>query len=214
MTGKFEVRLVLSYGLLLLWLISGAVLVGINSGWLYRICVVALHLPQHYHVALPLLQHNFHQMIQYLQFPWQSTLQLAGYRLSPTARTHFQDVKRLVLIVEMVFLATSGWVLWATLYQRLFRQIWRLESLITKTLIIIGILVVLLIIDFQDWFIYFHRLVFRNQDWIFNPRVDPIINVLPEQYFAAACGLMLGTLVLALLGLLLIGHYQLKKARP
>ena len=38
-------------------------------------------------------------------------------------------------------------------------------------------------IDFDRLFVMFHQLVFSNDYWLFNPHLDPIINILPENFF-------------------------------
>lgn len=47
----------------------------------------------------------------------------------------------------------------------------------------LGMLLLVVMLDFNDVFIIFHELLFQNRDWIFDPRQDPVINVLPDQYF-------------------------------
>jgi integral membrane protein (TIGR01906 family) len=37
--------------------------------------------------------------------------------------------------------------------------------------------------DFNRAFVLFHELVFRNDNWIFDYRTDPVILILPEAYF-------------------------------
>ena len=48
-------------------------------------------------------------------------------------------------------------------------------------------------VDFEDFFIVFHEVLFRNDDWIFDPNLDPIINTLPSEYFLACFGIFVGT---------------------
>ena len=40
-----------------------------------------------------------------------------------------------------------------------------------------------MMMGFDRFFILFHETFFNNDDWLFNPATDPIINVLPEQFF-------------------------------
>ncbi|MDK7326346.1 lipoprotein intramolecular transacylase Lit, partial [Lactobacillus mulieris] len=35
------------------------------------------------------------------------------------------------------------------------------------------------------FFVTFHHMIFHNNNWLFNPLTDPIINVLTEGFFAA-----------------------------
>jgi len=38
-------------------------------------------------------------------------------------------------------------------------------------------------VDFNDFFIDFHKILFRNNDWLFDPSLDPIITALPDTFF-------------------------------
>ena len=38
-------------------------------------------------------------------------------------------------------------------------------------------------INFNACFIMFHKIMFSNDYWIFNPEIDPVINMLPETFF-------------------------------
>ena len=49
---------------------------------------------------------------------------------------------------------------------------------------IFSFITLLAISDFDAMFVKFHQLFFPNKDnWIFDPRYDQIINILPEQFF-------------------------------
>jgi len=51
-------------------------------------------------------------------------------------------------------------------------------------------------IDFSKAFIIFHKIMFRNDDWLFSPYEDPIIMFLPERFFLQ-CALVIVATVLA-----------------
>ena len=36
---------------------------------------------------------------------------------------------------------------------------------------------------FDRFFVAFHEVLFRDNSWLFDPATDPIISVLPEQFF-------------------------------
>ena len=49
---------------------------------------------------------------------------------------------------------------------------------------VFSFITLLAISDFDAMFVKFHQLFFPNKDnWIFDPRYDQIINILPEQFF-------------------------------
>ena len=40
-------------------------------------------------------------------------------------------------------------------------------------------------------FVLFHKILFRNDYWIFDPACDPVITILPDAYFLHAAALIL-----------------------
>lgn len=53
-----------------------------------------------------------------------------------------------------------------------------------------------IIIDFDSSFVVFHEILFDNDYWIFDPVLDPVINILPAEFFMNS-GLMILGLILA-----------------
>ena len=47
-----------------------------------------------------------------------------------------------------------------------------------------GLLVALMLTDFNKYFTQFHLIFFDNNDWILDERVDRLINILPEGFFS------------------------------
>ena len=63
------------------------------------------------------------------------------------------------------------------------------------TFFIIGGLAAL---DFDKFFVIFHAVLFPGKtNWLFDPRVDQVINILPETYFMH-CGLLIVLLILCM----------------
>ena len=56
------------------------------------------------------------------------------------------------------------------------------------------------LISFDTLFYLFHKLMFNNDDWIFDPVTDPIINMLPESFFAQ-CAILIVLVMLIGAGL-------------
>lgn len=68
-------------------------------------------------------------------------------------------------------------------------------------------------IDFDRAFVIFHTLFFPGKDnWIFNPRTDQIINILPQDFFMHCALLILAVLVLGCLALICLDLFDRKKA--
>lgn len=65
-------------------------------------------------------------------------------------------------------------------------------------------------INFDASFNLFHRIFFSNNYWLFDPALDPIINILPEAFFFHEAMLIISLILLSALSLRLL-YYKLKK---
>ena len=48
-----------------------------------------------------------------------------------------------------------------------------------------------MLLFFDQAFVAFHRLLFDNELWLFDPRLDPVIWILPQSYFLGLTALIL-----------------------
>lgn len=180
-------------------LLSGVILAVFASVWLYRLDIVVLKIPQLVHMTPQVILKNYRQMLSYVMLPWVTTLHMSQFPSSFNGTQHFTDVKRLVQWLYLIFLVTGGiswqFIHWLRQRQQLWLAYRPLQVMIWIPVMVAG----LMGLGFQNFFIQFHELLFRNQDWLFDPRLDPIIVALPEAYFMH-CFLLGITLLLLLLG--------------
>lgn len=66
------------------------------------------------------------------------------------------------------------------LWKKLIESFNRCVNIITVIFLSISIM---MMINFSKAFYFFHKIFFRNDYWIFDPKKDPIINALPEELF-------------------------------
>ena len=71
-------------------------------------------------------------------------------------------------------------------------------------------LLVIMGISFQQFFVLFHKILFRNNDWIFDPTKDPIIDALPDDFFLACFVLFFVLFIISMLALIVVGKKSLK----
>lgn len=148
-----------------------------------------------------ILQRNYHELIRYLTQPWVSELVMPQFSSSPQGLFHFEEVKNLFMINFAVFLVSGGLsvVLLCRAYQE--RRLWMLLQPL-RVLFLLPILVVVAIISFFDVvFVQFHQIFFHNSAWIFDPRLDPIITALPEEFFMLCFIIVFGWLLVSLFAL-------------
>ncbi|GKQ42081.1 membrane protein [Companilactobacillus sp. RD055328] len=123
------------------------------------------------------LGHEYLNLISYLINPFSGSLRLTYFAASPSGLQHFADVKLLVLLDISLLMVSFA----LKLIYRIKLQFYKNDAMIISSIpIIIGLIVSM---DFNDFFVIFHQILFNNNNWLFNPVTDPIINVLPDFFF-------------------------------
>ncbi|MGX7205456.1 TIGR01906 family membrane protein [Enterococcus pingfangensis] len=198
---------------LLLTLLTLAITLTINARWLYRFDIGQLNLLDYTMLSEKELLHNFDQLMRYLNLPWIENLQMTDFPVSTSGAKHFYEVKRLFLLNYGLLLATvipSGFYLRHLLKQK------RLWALIQPFRIAVAapiVIAFMMAVNFDQFFILFHGVLFNNDAWIFDPATDPIINVLPETFFLHCFILFFVLLELFYLLPIYFGKRALKKER-
>lgn len=110
---------------------------------------------------------------------------------SLSGRAHFEDVRRLFLLDLWAAAITGGLLLgWQLLARKIPLQPYRFQNRgfafwgsvgLSCGFLLVGALAA---VDFSRAFLVFHSLFFPGKtNWLFDPRTDPIINILPEVFF-------------------------------
>lgn len=154
---------------------------------------------------------NYHQLLAYLNFPWVTELKMNDFTDSASGLRHFKDVKNLFLANYVILLVTAwpAWKLIRGLYKN--EQQWRLIRPMQVVLAAIAFLVAMMLMNFDAFFIRFHEVLFRNSDWEFYPQLDPIIIVLPENFFAQAFLMFFVLVLIYFIGLWWAGKRYFKR---
>lgn len=168
---------------LYLWLVSGTIILTINASWLYYFNVQWQHLGRLVNLSTGRLMVNYYQLLAYLNFPWVPKLKMADFTDSTSALVHFADVKNLFLLDYGVFFVTcvTTYYLWRRLKRD--QQLWRFVLPMQTALWVPPLIAAAMAVNFDQFFIFFHKVLFRNSDWLFDPLFDRIIVVLPDTFF-------------------------------
>lgn len=75
-----------------------------------------------------------------------------------------------------------------------------------------GALALLLSMNFKRYFIWFHLLLFDNEDWLLNPKTDRLINIVPEGFFRDTAFFITGVFLAASLAIWFLAGF-LKRAQ-
>lgn len=169
-----------------LFLLSTAVLATIYLSWLfYPIEIQLLDLEKVVYMKAEEILYNYHILLNYLTNPFQRVLVMPSFPSSLSGLHHFEQVKFLFHFAQGVFLLTLP-VFWSFFqhvlrkgYGLLFRKIYLWMALLPILLGGVGVL-----IGFNAFFTLFHQILFvGDSTWLFNPSTDPVIYILPEEYF-------------------------------
>lgn len=196
---------------LILTIISLSITITINFRLLYVFDIDSLKILNYVDMDKPTVLKNFDELMAYLNNPFNHTLKLSDFPVSKSGAFHFYEVKRLFLLCYSVLLVTvipSAFFVFRLIKTK---RVWRLIRPFQWGMIIPVFLGVLIAIGFDQFFVAFHGVFFNNDDWLFDPMTDPIINVLPEEYFMHSFILFFVLLELFFFIGILFGKRQLKK---
>lgn len=100
-------RTKLTFWLSMLCFLAAAILLTIYIVWLfYPLEISWFHLENKVYLKSATIQHNFNILMNYLTNPFQPKLAMPNFRSSAAGLHHFQTVKYLFHLVQVVFLAT------------------------------------------------------------------------------------------------------------
>lgn len=101
---------------------------------------------------------------------------------------HMVDVRRLLNIALGIRNVCLILFLISFIYLLMVKKEMIIKSIFWGSLsgvILLALLVLAFVFNFQDAFIFFHRVFFTNELWILDPSIDLLINIVPEPFFMA-----------------------------
>ncbi|MBC8059223.1 MAG: TIGR01906 family membrane protein [Clostridiaceae bacterium] len=150
---------------------------------------------------------NYNYTINYLLEAKTSEYNLPTLPSSPGAQLHFYEVKQLFIKMTIVLAISMAIVIFYGFFIKIKPRILKWSS-IFLVLTSIGIIIPSLI-NFNSFFDFFHSIFFNNGYWQFDPVEDPIITILPEDFFLHCAILIISLWLLSSLILAII--YRKKK---
>ena len=194
---------------LALFIISASVTITLNFRPLYYHDISSLKIEETSGFSKKVIRENYDALIDYNQFFYSGKLKLT-LPMSREGKIHFEEVKRIFVGIEYLCVITL--ILSCFLIKRKIRSrnidFLRSASIITVLLpVIVGILCAF---NWDAAFTLFHEIMFRNDYWIFDSTTDPIINALPEEFFAIELILIISLLLIFTLVIKIL-HLKSKK---
>ncbi len=175
---------------------------------LYRFSLNFLNIPEQVGMSVNQIMENYYAVLKYLHFPWLDTLVLPDFPFSASGAFHFYEVKMLFYInYGLLFLSGIATFFYLRRIKR-GNSYWRLIQPFQIAIFVPFVLLFILAIDFDAMFVIFHEILFNNDAWLFDVTTDPVITILPQEFFMYCF-----TFAFILIEASFIGGYWLSKKK-
>ena len=169
--------------ILMLFFISFSVTVTLNFRPLYHWDMKAMNLSAVSGLTEEQILRNYDTLIDYNNIWGPDTLEFPDLAMSESGRIHFEEVKRVFSVFEWmvpVTFALGAAGIWRCHQKKQFRY---LKYTALLTILVPAAIGIAMAVSWDTVFVTFHKIVFRNNFWIFDARTDPVITILPDTFF-------------------------------
>lgn len=164
-------------------IISSSITMSIRFKPLFLYDVKKFDIPNTIGVSYDKIVKNYDELMNYLNNRKVPTLSMSDFKSSEEGLIHFKEVKKLFSLnytINVISLLGSSIFLIYLFINGIVKKLKR--PLIILFLCPI-ILTSIFLLNFDRAFTMFHKIFFRNDYWLFDPDLDPIINILPQEFF-------------------------------
>ena len=176
---------------LFLCLVCVSVTITLNFRPLYYLDMKLLHISDTSGYANDVIRKNYDVLIDYNNIWYTGSLNFPDFAMSESGRIHFEEVKKVFGVFEYgaLILLPISIVLITVAKKKQFKSLFLAAGIFS-----IGIPAALGLLIATNWewvFITFHKMVFQNDYWMFDPYTDPVILILPDEFFMHCAALIL-----------------------
>ncbi len=138
---------------------------------------------------------NYNALIDYCSPFFTGELKFPTLTASASGLSHFAEVKVIFNIIYITGLISTLIIIPVFIYKLYFKEYRFLRTCAITSVVVPILLLLACIINFDGIFILFHKVVFDNDDWLFSPTTDPVIKILPEEFFMG-CAIIIASVVI------------------
>lgn len=194
------------------FIITGIIRFTVGFKELYYFDIGYLDIPKLSNLSEEEIKLNYDYLIDYNLSKKVDGFQMPTIKSSIEGKVHFEEVRYIFqnlskiagvcLVISIVGIVIN--------FKNKNIQFLNLTSKVLISLPVV--LAIPTIIDFDRSFVIFHKLMFSNDYWIFDPNLDPVINMLPADFFFHACLMILVLILLASIILYIIYRFLKNKS--
>lgn len=194
-----------------IFIITTAINFTVGFKELYYYDIDKLNIPNLSYLSKEEIKLNYDYLIEYNLSKNVEEFKMPTIKSSQKGKIHFEEVRDIFQNINKIskiclFISLIGIVI------SIKNKDIQILNYTSKALITIPIILAIpIIINFEDTFVIFHKLMFSNDYWIFDPNLDPVINILPEEFFFHAGIMILGIVLLVSILLYMMYKFIIKK---
>ena len=178
----------------------------------YYLQIDFLNLPEKTGVEKADIIASYDEVLDYLTKP-NKEFGTGVFRYSESGKSHFEDCKKLFNLNAVSFCVSqvAVLVLMFLKFKKVFKPLYPFKLYHTFTSGVLTLLLFLgagvyLMIDFENAFVIFHSLLFPGKgNWVFDSNLDPIIDILPIEFFMSCAGLIILSVIVISFTLIIYG---------
>lgn len=176
-------------------LIALGLALAINLRPLYYLSIEWFGISESTGMNAVVIKENYNALIDYCSPFFKGELVFPSLRSSASGLSHFAEVKTIFNAIYIAGAVSIVFCVLSFIIKSKNNEYNYLKHCAIYSIVLPVILVIASIIDFDTLFLLFHKVVFNNNDWLFDPNTDPIINLLPEAYFLE-CAIVIAVVVI------------------
>ena len=147
------------------------------------------------------IKEAYNEILDYLTLPG-GTFHAGDFPFTESGAAHFADCKVLFTINALLLILSAVFILAVLVLKKQHRiqtlYIGPFHAAFYAAVLCIGLIVLVAVLasmDFYAAFVTFHSIFFPGKEnWILNYRTDPIINVMPQDFFMH-CAILIGACI-------------------
>ncbi len=177
----------------------------------FRRDITALGMPEATGLSYDVILRNYRAVIEFLSPFSKRAFSLPDLKWSASGASHFADVK--VVFIGFYIAGFIGFLICLYFVLRAINRRLHRGTLVISgvtTIALPAVFLIAMVIDFDRTFTLFHHVLFNNMDWIFDPATDPIIDIMPGEFFLH-CAFFLGAFWIIITAAQFIAHILLSR---
>ena len=163
----------------------------------YYLHINALNLPKKTGFTYNEIKEAYDDVLNYSVF--YQDFSTGNLKHSEKGHNHFKDCRTLFTINFIVLVITSSIIILKKKFFndiKLFKHNISFWSSILNIVLFLSITIISIFVDFDKIFTIFHNIFFLGKDnWLFNPKKDEIIKILPQRFFIN-CGILIVSIIM------------------